>query len=80
MIGIALQLDDPNTDANESTWRRGQHVFMVDKVLTDANGNPTGMVVRNPYGTQGPNKDGYLTITDFSRIYFCVSRAVSMQL
>lgn len=77
---IALQLDDPNTDANESTWRRGQHVFMVDKVLTDANGNPTGMVVRNPYGTQGPNNDGYLTITDFSRIYFCVSRAVSMQL
>jgi hypothetical protein len=76
---INLQLDDPTTDANESTWRRGQHVFMVDRVLTDASGTPTGLVVRNPYGTQGPNHDGYITITDFSRIYFCISRAVSTQ-
>lgn len=76
---LALQLDDPATDANESTWRRGQHIFMVDRVLTDGNGNPTGLVVRNPYGTQGPNGDGYITITDFSRIYFCIGSAASAQ-
>jgi hypothetical protein len=75
---IALQLDDPNTTGNESTWRRGQHIFMVDKVLT-TNGVATGLVLRNPYGTQGPNGDGYITITDFSRIYFCIGGAASAQ-
>ena len=76
---IALQLDDPATDANESTWRRGQHIFMVDRVLTNGSGTPTGIVLRNPYGTQGPNHDGYITITDFSRIYFCIGSAASAQ-
>ena len=52
---------------------------MVDRVLTDGAGNPTGLVVRNPYGTQGPNGDGYITITDFSRIYFCIGGAASAQ-
>ena len=41
------------------------------QVLTDAGGTPTGLVIRNPYGTQGPNEDGYITITDLTRIYFC---------
>lgn len=76
---IMLQLDDPNTEKDENTWRIGQHIFMVDKVLTDANGNPTSLVVRNPYGTQGPGKDGYITITDFSVIYFCIGKAASLQ-
>lgn len=65
---LALQVDDPSTSTNESTWRRGQHIYMVDHVNVDAMGNPTGMVLRNPYGS-------YLTLTDFTRIYFCVGGA-----
>lgn len=64
----AIQLDDPATDANESTYRRGQHIYQVDHVTVDANGNPTGLVLRDPYGS-------YRTITDFVRIYFCIGRA-----
>ena len=60
-----IMLDDPNTAANESTYHRGQHIYMVDHVQTDANGNPTGVVLRDPYGI-------YRTITDFTRIYFCL--------
>jgi Calpain family cysteine protease/RTX calcium-binding nonapeptide repeat (4 copies) len=77
---ITLRLDDPSTNqVNESTWRRGEHIFMVDRVLTNANGTPTGLVVRNPWGNVGPNNDGYITITDFSRIYFCIGGAASAQ-
>ena len=64
-----IQLDDPATaDSNESTYRRGQHIYQVDHVNFDANGNPTGLVLRDPYGS-------YRTITDFVRIYFCIGRA-----
>lgn len=76
---LAMQLDDSTTEADESTWRRSQHIFMVDRITTDANGNVTGLVVRNPYGTQGPNGDGYITITDLARVYFCLGGAVSLQ-
>ncbi len=51
------------------TYRRGQHIYMVDHVLTDAWGTPTGLVLRDPYGL-------YRTITDFTRIYFCIGRAI----
>jgi hypothetical protein len=67
----ALQLDDPDTEANESTYRRGQHVYHVDEILRDANNNPTGVVLRDPYGS-------YRTITDFTRIYFCIGGAVAI--
>lgn len=66
-----VTVDDPSTEGNETTWRRGKHVFTVHEVLTNAAGTPTGLVVRNPYGTQGPNHDGYITVTDLARIYFC---------
>ncbi|HEY0477077.1 MAG TPA: C2 family cysteine protease [Kofleriaceae bacterium] len=64
----AIQLDDPDTDANESTYRRGQHIYMVDHVVFDASNNPTGLVLRDPYGS-------YRTITDFVRLFFCIGRA-----
>lgn len=64
----AIQLDDPATDASESTYRRGQHVYQVDHVKFDSEGKPKGLVLRDPYGT-------YRTITDFARIYFCIGRA-----
>ena len=73
-----VAVDNPSTtDVNEKTWRRGKHIFTVDRVLTDSNGTPTGFVVRNPYGKQGPNHDGYLTITDLTRIYFCNEKAAA---
>jgi hypothetical protein len=72
-----VAVDNPTTDGNESNWRRGKHIFTVDRVLTDSIGTPTGFVVRNPYGIQGPNHDGYLTITDLTRIYFCNEKAAA---
>jgi hypothetical protein len=65
---LAIQLDDPATEANESTYRRGQHVYMIDSVLTNAAGEPTGLKLYNPYGYN-------VTVTDFTRLYFCIGRA-----
>ena len=71
-----IPTDNPQTkNVNESTWRRGQHVFVVDEVLTNSSGTPTGIVVRNPWGDVGPNGDGYITVTDLARIYFAHSGA-----
>jgi hypothetical protein len=70
----AIQLDDPSTeDTNESTYRRGQHVYMVDSVLYDGNGTPYGLRLRNPYGS-------YLNITDLAHLHFCIGRAVAWDL
>ena len=60
------------TDGNDSTWHRGQHIFVADEVLTDAGGTPTGLVLRNPYGS-------YRTVTDLTRLYFCIGGASSYQ-
>jgi hypothetical protein len=67
----AMKVDNPNTEAQESSWRRGQHIYHVDSVLTDANGDPSGIVLRDPYGQTR-------TITDFTRIYFLIGRAISL--
>jgi hypothetical protein len=77
---LTMRLDDATTPKeDESTWRRGEHIFMVDRVLTNSAGTPTGLVVRNPWGNVGPNDDGYLTLTDFARIYYCIGGAASAQ-
>lgn len=47
-------------------FRRGQHIFMIDHVTTDANGVATGIVLRNPYGS-------YVTFTDPAHIFFLLS-------
>jgi Ca2+-binding RTX toxin-like protein len=71
-----IDYDNPSTKkVNEITWRRGQHVFVVDEVLTNTSGTPTGIVVRNPWGDVGPNGDGYITVTDLAVIYFAHSGA-----
>jgi len=44
-------------------FRRGQHIFMIDHVTTDADGTATGIVLRNPYGS-------YVTFSDPSHIFF----------
>ncbi|WP_279676583.1 C2 family cysteine protease [Aeoliella straminimaris] len=67
-----LQLDDPNVDGNQSTFRRGQHIYMVDSVLKDGDDNIIGVRLYNPYGW-------YHTLTDFTRIYFCLSAGASFQ-
>jgi hypothetical protein len=56
----------------KSTYRRGQHIYMVDHVQRDAAGHPAGIVLRNPNGR-------YLTLTDFVRIYFCSGRAATVE-
>jgi hypothetical protein len=62
-----IRFDDPATaDDDDYTYRRGTHVFTVDSVLTDASGNVTGIKLRNPYGYDH-------TITDMTRIYFCLT-------
>jgi hypothetical protein len=45
---------------------------MVDHVVFDASNNPTGLVLRDPYGS-------YRTITDFVRLFFCIGRATVLQ-
>jgi hypothetical protein len=45
----------------------GDHAYSVVSVLTDGNGNITGLELRNPWGIVGvsgyPNNGGYLTVT-----------------
>ena len=60
-------VDDPNTASNDSTYRRGEHVFMVDRVETGANGKRT-LVLRNPYGGGDPEQ----RLSDPFHIYFCL--------
>ena len=43
-------------------------LHMIDHVTTDANGVANGLVLRDPY-------DQYRTISDFTRLYFCIGRA-----
>jgi len=59
-----MRMDDPTTDENESTYRRGAHIYTVDAVLTDAAGNPTGIRLYDPHGS-------FRTITNLDVIYFC---------
>jgi hypothetical protein len=37
----------------------GSHAYTVDSVTTDADGNVTGLVLRNPWGVDGAGNDGY---------------------
>jgi hypothetical protein len=65
----ALALDDEATpNVNEGTFRRGQHIYMVDRVEFDAGGRPAAFVLRDPYGMER-------ALTDPARIWFCVGRA-----
>jgi hypothetical protein len=63
-----IHIDDPSTSTNESTYRRGQHIFMVDHVNFDAANNPISLTLRNPYGS-------YVTISDLAHLHFCIGRA-----
>jgi hypothetical protein len=64
--------DDPNTKDTEGTYRRGQHVYLVDSVQCDANGQPIGITLRNPYYLSP------VTLTDLTRIYFCLNHGRSL--
>ncbi len=57
------------TDTVDGTWRRGQHIVMVDRVTFDANGIPNGLVLRDQIG--GVDR----VFTDVARIYFLIGRA-----
>lgn len=59
------------TAIQESNYRVGQHVYMIDSVMRNADGDAIGLRLRDPYGS-------YREITDFTRLYFCIKRAVAM--
>ncbi|HEY4219777.1 MAG TPA: C2 family cysteine protease, partial [Myxococcota bacterium] len=56
-------------DLGDSSWRRGQHIYAIDDVHRDSNGNPDGLILRNPYTTTR------LTLTDATVLYYNVGRA-----
>ena len=64
----ALVANDPAIpdDIDPYTYRRGSHVYMVDKVLTNASGTPIGIKLYDPWGLER-------TVTDMTRIYFCMT-------
>jgi hypothetical protein len=51
-----------------TSWRRGQHIYMVERVTFDAGGNPASLVLRDPYGLER-------TLTDPVRIYYSIGGA-----
>jgi hypothetical protein len=68
--GISNYTSIKYSTGSDSTYRRGKHIYMVDRVLKDNNGDPIGLVLRDPYGPER-------TITDFTRLYFCIGRAAA---
>jgi hypothetical protein len=68
----ATPLVPSSAGTDKSTYRRGQHVYMVDHVEVDASGNCTGIVLRDPHGA-------YRKITDFARLFFCTGSAVVVE-
>ena len=66
-LGQMARERDNVQDRASSVWDRPEQTA----IHYDASGNPTGVVLRDPYGQ-------FRTITDFTRIYFCIGGAVSM--
>jgi hypothetical protein len=62
-FGAPVSFNDNTLEAS-TTYRRGQHVYVVEAVLTDANGTPTGIQLYNPWGFE-------VTINNPSLIYYC---------
>ncbi|WP_163864936.1 C2 family cysteine protease [Myxococcus eversor] len=58
--------DTATLDAN--SWRRGAHILMIDRVVTDRTGKPVGIVLRNPYGFE-------VELRDYTQIYFLLGGA-----
>jgi hypothetical protein len=52
----------------KSTYRLDAHIYIIDHVTKDDKGGFNGIVLRNPKGN-------YFTITNYSRIYFCIKSA-----
>jgi len=63
----------PPSAKKESTYHRGQHIYMVNRLETDQQGNPIGLVLRDPFGK-------YRTLKDFIRISFCLSDPAAIEI
>ena len=63
----------PPSDKKESTFRRGEHIYMVDHVVTDQQGSPLGLVLRDPFGK-------YRTVKDIVRICFCIGDPATLDI
>lgn len=61
-----------STPITAKSWRRAQHAYMVDRVTTDGQGKPTGLVLRDPHGYER-------TLKDLTRIHFCIGRAYQLE-
>jgi hypothetical protein len=57
---------------DQCTYHRGQHLYTVDHVELDGNGNCAGIVLRDPWGK-------YRKITDLARIFFCAGGAAVVE-
>jgi hypothetical protein len=53
-----------NTPETQTTYRRGQHIYVVESILTNEGGTPIGIKLFNPWGFE-------VTITNPSLIYYC---------
>jgi hypothetical protein len=62
----------PSAGIEQSTYHRGQHIYTVDHVEMDENGNCAGIVLRDPWGK-------YRKITDLARIFFCTGGAAIVE-
>jgi Ca2+-binding RTX toxin-like protein len=70
--GKAVTLSGPHPLDNTTAMvvankHSGQHAYMVDWISADF----TQIRIRNPYATQGPNHDGYTTISADRAFYCC---------
>lgn len=73
MITGAVSGIKDTTSIGPTTYRRGQHVYQVERVLFDAGHHPTGLVLRDPYGYERE-------ITDFARLYYCIGRVIVLHI
>jgi hypothetical protein len=62
-FGAPVNFND-NTPETMTTHRRGQHIYVVESVLTDTQGTPTGIQLYNPWGFE-------VTVHNPALIYFC---------
>lgn len=64
--GLKKVYDDPSTPQNEANQHSAQHAYLLDSMSADKK----FITIRNPYATQGPAMDGYLTISIDELYYF----------
>ena len=70
--GLAVTISGPHpldgsTPMTAANYHSGAHAYMVESVAADF----SSITIRNPYATQGPNADGYTTISADLAFFAC---------